>query len=163
LKKLQLKTNLYGGDPESVQEQILVDVENAKSTKNVKMRQTLLGRALTQLQEYEVPEFEPLPNLVPEEVKAAELNFRVKQSKEARERILIATEISKLALEENLVDLAYDSAELGVKGDWDYQKYPELYIAQSESHLILAKCYVEYLLEEEIEIGYADLITVDED
>lgn len=59
-----------------------------------------------------------------------------------------------MALEENLIDLAFDSADLGVKGEWDHQKYPELLIAQSESHLILAKCYVEYLLEEDVEIGY---------
>lgn len=49
LKKLSLKTNLYGGDPETVHEQILIDVENAKATKTVKGRQTLLGRALSQL------------------------------------------------------------------------------------------------------------------
>ena len=49
IKKLQLKTNLYGGDPDNVQDQIIVDVENAKSTKNVKMRETLLGKALKDL------------------------------------------------------------------------------------------------------------------
>jgi len=104
-------------------------VENAKTTRNIKMRQTLLGRALTQLQEYEVPDYEPTENLVESELKAEELKFRIKQAKEERERILIATEIAKLALEENLIDLAFDSAELGVKGEWDHQKYPELLIA----------------------------------
>lgn len=36
-------------------------------------------------------------------------------------------------------------------------------MAQSEAHFILATCYVEDLLNEDIEIGFKDLITVDED
>jgi hypothetical protein len=46
LKKLNLKTNLYGGEPESVTDQIILDVENAKTTKNAKMRQNLLDKAI---------------------------------------------------------------------------------------------------------------------
>ena len=34
MKKLDLKTNLYGGDPETVQDQVVLDVENAKTTRN---------------------------------------------------------------------------------------------------------------------------------
>ena len=49
LKKLSLKTNLYGGEPENPQDQIILDVENAKTTRNVKMRQTLLDKAVKQL------------------------------------------------------------------------------------------------------------------
>lgn len=73
MKKLQLKTNLYGGDPENLQDQIIVDVENAKSTKNSKMRETLLEKALKDLQEFEEPEFEVDPSLdmVEEEIKTA--------------------------------------------------------------------------------------------
>lgn len=70
LKKLSLKTNLYGGDPDSMHELIILDVENAKTTKNSKMRETLLDKAIKQLIEYEEPEFEILPeqNLVEEEI-----------------------------------------------------------------------------------------------
>ena len=73
LKKLSLKTNLYGGDPDSMHELIILDVENAKTTKNSKMRETLLDKAIKQLMEYEEPEFEVLPeqNLVEEEIVAA--------------------------------------------------------------------------------------------
>lgn len=73
LKKLQLKTNLYGGDPDNIQDQIIIDVENAKSTKNSKMRETLLGKALKDLAEFEEPDFEvdPSSDLVEEEIKAA--------------------------------------------------------------------------------------------
>ena len=46
LKKLSLKTNLYGGDPDSMHELIILDVENAKTTKNAKMRETLLDKAI---------------------------------------------------------------------------------------------------------------------
>ena len=38
LKKLNLKTNLYGGDPDSMHELTILDVENGKTTKNSKMR-----------------------------------------------------------------------------------------------------------------------------
>ena len=81
-------------------------------------------------------------------------DFNFKLIKERKERVLIATEMAKLALEEYLVDLAFDSATLAVKDTWDPIKDHDLIIAQSESHNIIAKCYVEYLLEEEIEIGH---------
>ena len=73
LKKLQLKTNLYGGDPDNIQDQIIIDVENAKTTKNQKMRETLLGKALKDLVEFEEPDFEvdPAADMVEEEIKAA--------------------------------------------------------------------------------------------
>ena len=61
---------MYGGDPDSMHELTILDVENAKTTKNSKMKQTLLGKALRQLQEYEEPEFEVKPeeDLVEEEI-----------------------------------------------------------------------------------------------
>lgn len=73
LKKLSLKTNLYGGDPDSMHELIILDVENAKTTKNARMRETLLDKAIKQLIEYEEPEFEVRPedNLVEEEIVTA--------------------------------------------------------------------------------------------
>jgi len=117
LKKLSLKTNLYGGDPDSMHEMIILDVENAKTTKNVKMRETLLDKALKQLIEYEEPEFEVRPedNLVEEEIVAAQKKFHLNLIRERKERVLIAAEISKLAIEENLVEIAYDAATLCVK------------------------------------------------
>lgn len=33
----------------------------------------------------------------------------------------------------------------------------------SGAHIALAKCYVEYLLEEDIEIGTEQLVTIEED
>jgi hypothetical protein len=71
--------------------------------------------------------------------------------------------MAKLALEENIVELAFDSATLAVKDAWDPIKDHDLIIAQSESHAVLAKCYVEFLLEEEIEIGHKNLVTLEED
>ncbi len=68
-----MKTNLYGGDPDNIQDQIIIDVENAKTTKNAKMRETLLGKALKNLEEFEEPEFEvdESLDLVEEEIKTA--------------------------------------------------------------------------------------------
>jgi hypothetical protein len=77
LKKLSLKTNIYGGDPESVHELVILDVENAKTTKNSKMRQMLLDKAVKALQDFEAPEFELKEgsNLVEEEIVAAKRAF----------------------------------------------------------------------------------------
>jgi hypothetical protein len=71
--------------------------------------------------------------------------------------------MAKLAYEELLIDLAYDAASLAVKDEWDPIKDTDLIMAQSESHGILAKCYVEYLLEEDIEIGHKELVTLQDD
>lgn len=140
------------------------------------MRETLLNKAFKELQEYEEPEFEIKTelNLVEEEIKIAERKFHLqsvtfiffiylKQTREKKQRVLIAAEIAKLALEEMIVDLAFKAAKLAIESSWDHQKDSDLVIAQSDSHIIMAKCYVEYLLEEDIEIGCKDLITVDED
>ena len=121
LKKLSLKTNLYGGDPDSMHELIILDVENAKTTKNAKMRETLLDKAIKQLLEYEEPEFEVRPedNLVEEEIVAAQKKFHLNLIKERKERVLISAEISRLALEEMLVDIAEEAAKLCVRDEWD--------------------------------------------
>ena len=52
-------------------------MENAKTTKNSKMRETLLGKSIKDLEEFEEPEFEVDPELdmVEEEVKAAQRKF----------------------------------------------------------------------------------------
>ena len=71
--------------------------------------------------------------------------------------------MAKLAFEEYLIDLAFDAGTLAVKDEWDPIKDHDLIMAQSESHNILAKCYVEYLLEEEIEIGHKELVTLEDD
>lgn len=71
--------------------------------------------------------------------------------------------MAKLAFEENLIDLAFDAATLATKDEWDPIKDHDLIMAQSESHATLAKCYVEYLLEEEVEIGHKDLVTLEDD
>lgn len=165
LKKLSLKTNLYGGEPENPQDQIILDVENAKTTRNVKMRQTLLDKAVKQLQDFEEPEFEVLPeqNLVQCEIDEAAKKFKLKTVRERKQRVLICTEIAKLAMEEMLTDLAFEAAKMAVDSTWDANKDTDLVIAQSQAHNILAQCYVEFLLEEEIEIGHKDLVTLDGD
>mmetsp|Transcript_32605 Transcript_32605/g.49859 ORF Transcript_32605/g.49859 Transcript_32605/m.49859 type:complete len:138 (+) Transcript_32605:170-583(+) len=136
LKKLDLKTNLYGGDPETVQEQIILDVENAKTTRNQKMRETLLDKALKALQEYEEPIYkvDESKDLVDEEIVAEKKDFHLKNIRESKERVLIANEMAKLAFEENLVDLAFESATLAIKSEWDAIKNNDLIMAQSESH-----------------------------
>ncbi len=129
------------------------------------MRETLLGKALKELQDFDEPEFEvdPDANMVEEEIKIAQRKFHLAKIRARKERVLIATEVSKLALEEMLVELAFNAATLAISNEWEPQKNTDLIIAQSESHFILAQCYVEYLLEEDVEIGYKELVTVEED
>ena len=129
------------------------------------MRETLLNKALKDLIEFEEPDFEVDPSLdmVDEEIKAAQRKFHLSNVRSRKERVLIACEVAKLAMEENLVDIAFKAATLAISDDWDAQKNADLVIAQSECHFILAQCYVENLLEDEIEIGFKELITVEED
>ena len=129
------------------------------------MRETLLGKSIKDLEEFEEPEFEVDPELdmVEEEVKAAQRKFQLAAIRAKKERVLIATEIAKLAMEDNLVDIAHKAASLAIAEEWDAVKNTDLVIAQSECHFVLASCYVEKLLEEDIEIGFRDLVTVEED
>jgi hypothetical protein len=101
--------------------------------------------------------------LVEEEIAAAAKKFMLKLVRERKERVLIAAEISTLALAENLVDIAFEAATLCVAQEWDAAKDGDLVIAQSQAHINLAKAYVEYLLEEEVEIGHAELVTLEDD
>ena len=133
LKKLSLKTNLYGGESENPQDQIILEVENAKTTRNTKMRSTLLDKAVKQLQDFEEPEFEvhPEQNLVQCEIDEAAKKFKLKNVRERKQRVLITSEIAKLSMEEMLIDLAFDSASMSIKENWDAIKDADLVIAQS--------------------------------
>jgi len=87
MKKLELKTNLYGGDPETVQDQIILDVENAKTTtRDAKMRETLLDKALKALQEFEEPIYktDPAKDLVEEEIVEEKKRFHLNNIKERK-------------------------------------------------------------------------------
>jgi hypothetical protein len=107
-----------------------LDVENAKTTKNVKMRQTLLDKAVKQLQDFEEAPFEVLPeqNLVQCEVEEARKLFKLKQVRERKQRVLICSEIAKLAMEEMLTDLAFEAATMAVDSQWDAAKDADLVI-----------------------------------
>jgi hypothetical protein len=95
------------------------------------MRETLLGKALKDLQEFEEPEFEvdPEADMVEEEIKAAQRKFHLASVRARKERVLIAAEIAKLAMEENLIDIAFKAASLAISDEWDSQKNADLVIA----------------------------------
>jgi len=57
--------------------------------------------------------------LVEEEVKSAAKRFHLDSVRARKERVLIASEIAKLALEEMLVDLAFNAATLAIANEWD--------------------------------------------
>lgn len=101
-----------------------------------------MDKAIKQLQEFEEPEFEVKPedNLVEEEIEFQKKKFHLQQVREHKERVLICSEIGKLALEENLVDLCYESSTLCVKEQWDPIKDTDLVIAQGIAHINLSKC-----------------------
>lgn len=85
------------------------------------MRETLLEKALKELQEFDEPEFEvdQDSNLIEEEIKAAQRKFHLAKIRARKERVLISTEISKLALEEMLIETAFNSAQLAIVQEWD--------------------------------------------
>jgi hypothetical protein len=95
------------------------------------MRETLLGKAIKDLEEFEDPDFEVDPelDLVEEEVKAAQRKFHLASVRAKKERVLIATEIAKLAIEDNLVDIAQKAASLAIAEEWDPVKNTDLVIA----------------------------------
>ena len=115
-----------------------MDVENAKTTRNAKMRETLLDKALRTLQEYEEPVYKPDPakDLVEEEIQEEQRKFHLKNVRERKERVLIANEMAKLAFEEYLVDLAFDSATLATQDVWDPVKDQDLIMDWRGSALI---------------------------
>lgn len=57
------------------------------------------------LQDYEENDFvvDPEANMVEEEIKVAQKKYHLNKIRERKERVLIAAEIGKLAIEENLV------------------------------------------------------------
>ncbi len=85
------------------------------------MRETLLDKALKELQEFDEPDFEvdPSANMVEEEVKTASRKFHLDNVRARKERVLIATEIAKLALEEMLIDIAFNAATLALTNEWE--------------------------------------------
>ena len=129
------------------------------------MRIMLLEKAVTSLSDIEVPEFEVKPELklVDEEIVVAKRKFTLQQIRERKERVLINSEISQLAMQEMQIQVAFNAATLCVAETWDYLKDADLIIAQSNAHIQLAKCYVEFLLEEDVEIGHKDLVTLEDD
>lgn len=95
------------------------------------MRETLLDKALKALQEFEEPVYkvDPARDLVEEEITKEKQEFHLRNIKEAKQRVLISTEMAKLAYEELLIDLAYDAATLAVKDEWDPIKDQDLIMA----------------------------------
>lgn len=76
------------------------------------MRETLLEKALKELADFDEPDFEvdPEANLVEEEIKTAQRRFHLDKVRARKERVLIAAEIAKLALEEMLIETAFNAA-----------------------------------------------------
>lgn len=66
---------------------MILDVENAKTTKNGRMPGMLLDKAVKTLQELEIQEFEVKPELmlVEEEIVEAKRKFRNQQVRETKE------------------------------------------------------------------------------
>jgi hypothetical protein len=72
---------------------------------------------------------DPDSNMVEEEVKVAQKKFHLNKIRDRKDRVLIAAEISKLAIEENLVEIALESATIAIQSDWDVHKNTDLIIA----------------------------------
>lgn len=143
LKKcIDLRLNIYG-EPETEIDQMILDVENAKSTSNMYLRETLIDKVLQKLQEYTEPEFELTDeeekNFTPEQKEKEEISFKKGLLKEKKQRMLLATEIAEIAFDCNLVEIAYEAGKEGVKHQWDPHKDTQLVIAQCKANYIIAQ------------------------
>lgn len=131
------------------------------------LRETLIDKVLQNLLEFEEPEFELTEEeekeFTPEQKEEAEIKFKKNLLFEKKQRMLLGSEISQLAFDDNLIEIAFEASKEAVKNEWDPHKDSDLVIAQCKAHYVTAQCYVEMLLEEEIEIGFNDLITITED
>ena len=165
-KCIDLRLNIHG-EPDSEIEQMILDVENAKSTGNMYLRETLLDKVLQQLLEFEEPDFELTDeqekDFNEEQKEKERIKFSKELLKEKKQRKLLVSEIANLAFDANLIELAFKAGNESIKEEWDPHKDTDLVISQAKSHYIVSQCYVEMLLEEEIEIGFNDLITITDD
>lgn len=125
-----MKLNIYGS-PETKLEEIMADVENAKTTKNTYLWETLLDKTLNELINYAEPEFDidPAWNLVPTEVEKEKKDHAYKLKKEMKLRVLISIEVSELAFKEGLIDIAELAAKQCLKREFSVQKDLALVIA----------------------------------
>lgn len=134
LKKcIDLRLNIYG-EPDSEIDQMILDVENAKNTSNMYLRETLIDKVLQQLLEYSEPEFELTDEeekeLTPEQKEAEEIKFKKNLLKDKKQRMLLSSEIASIAFDCNLVEIAFEAGKLSVKEEWDPHKDREQVISQ---------------------------------
>ena len=163
-KVLKLKVDIYG-EPETKIEHVLLEVENAKLSKNDKMREDVLSRCMEILNNYEEKEWVPdvEADMVPEEIEESQRAFKYNIDSERKYIVLISTEICKQAFQLGLFDLAIESGTLALENSWDPQKDPSLIIAQTQVNYLLSQTYADKLLEEDLEIAYFDLKTLEEE
>ena len=143
LKKcIDLRLNIYG-EPDTLIDQMILDVENAKSTTNVHLRETLIDKVLQQLLEYEEPEFELTEEqeikFNEEERQECEIQFKKDLNSEKKQRVLLASEISQLAYNDNLIEIAFDAGNEAVKLEWDPHKDTDIIISQCKAHYNIAQ------------------------
>ena len=69
------------------------------------------------MQEFDEPDYEvdPAKDLVETERIEEERAFNLNKIRERKQRVLVASEIAKLAMELNLVDIAFEAGSLTIK------------------------------------------------
>lgn len=122
---------------------MILDVENAKSTTNMHLRETLIEKVLQQLLEFVEPEFELTEEeekeLNDEQKREAEVQFKKNLLSEKKQRVLLAAEIAQLAFDDNLVEIAFDAGKEAIKEQWDPHKDTDLVIAQCKANYVIAE------------------------
>lgn len=78
-------------------------------------------KALKELSEFEEADYEvdPALDMVEEEIKTASRKFHLAKIRARKERVLIANEIAKLAIEDNLLEIAFKAATLTIADEWE--------------------------------------------
>ncbi len=156
-EQLALKLNIYN-EPEAGLERFILDIENAKNCKNAQLRESLLTRTLSQLKDFEYPELEMPPGLVEEEKQAEEKAYKKKARSALKQVVQLAAEIARQSFEINAFEMTAEAAKIAIQSTWEPDKDPQLVLAQAEANLLIAESAGELLLENNIEIGYEELV-----
>lgn len=158
---VNLKVNPYA-DTSGIIQKLIVNVENACVSKNKSMKESVLEKSFRELKDYEEPEFyvDASKKFTKEEIDILELEFKRNQLEDRKKETLLCSKIAKEAYAINLFELAIEAGNHSLKHSWEEEKDPDLSIAQAEANLVIAESHVELLVENNIEIGYSDIVFI---
>lgn len=164
-----VKTNIYS-DPEPGIDQLIFESDNIKHAKNEEVKVETIKKCVEIIKSYTLPEFnadQMKPStmnkeLVDEEYNELKTKFDLKLYDEKKHFVLACLEIARLSYEYNefhnaikILEVLNDNKNFS---DWNFTRDIEQLVALAEMNTIASQCYEEFLLDEGVEIGTAEII-----